>query len=278
MFGIGTLKLGGFLSFALLAMLFVTVALALTPALAIGISQCVTLTGGNGNKKLINRCPVCRLASVERVRPGDTAPVYRKFTLPKNSRISVSFYGPGRSRVVSDVPCAGTGKRNRQTVSKAGTCVRFDRKGNGLVLANSCQVCRAVMLERTAKDGSRRNQSFTITARSAVPVAARGTVSAKILNEMTCVAGPKSARAARAAGALGPSAKAAAQLEAISSRAPSFNDQAVETKRSWKSLKSRVRKEKENTAEALATAKRLKAEAKSGADDAARTVRELLNR
>ncbi len=269
MFGIGTLKLGGLLGFVLLS---VAVTLALTPALAIGISQCVTLAGGSGNKRLINRCPVCRVVKVERTRPGASAPVYRKFTLPRNSRISVSLYGPGRSRVVSDTPCAGADKRNRQIVSKAGTCVRFNRKGDGLVLVNSCQVCRSVMLERTNKNGSRKNQSFAIAPRTIVPVAARGSVSAKILNEMTCMAGPKSAAA------LSPTAEAAARLEALAARPPRFNDQAVETKRSWKSLKSRVRKKKENTAEALATAKRLKAAAKNNADDAARTVRELLKR
>ncbi len=269
MFGIGTFRLGWVLGFALLS---AAVTLALTPALAIGISQCVTLAGGNGNKKLINRCPVCRVVKVERMRPGAAAPVYRRFTLPKNSRISVSLYGPGRSRVVSDVPCAGAGKRNRRIVSKAGTCVRFNSKGDGLVLVNSCQVCRSVMLERTNKDNSRKNQSFAIAARSTVPVAANGSVSAKILNERSCMAGPGSAAA------LSPTAQAAARLEALAARPPKFNDQAVETKRSWKSLKSRVRKEKQNTAEALATAKRLKANAKNNADDAARTVRELLNR
>ena len=269
MFGIGTLKLSGFLGFVLLS---VAVTFALTPALAIGISQCVTLAGGQGNRKFINRCPVCRVVKVERMRPGASAPVYRNFTLPGNSRISVSLYGPGRSRIVSDVPCAGAGKRNKQTVSKAGTCVRFSRKGNRLVLVNSCQVCRSVMLERTARDGSRKNQSFAIAARTIVPVAASGSVSAKILNEMTCMAGSKSA------GPLSPAAAAAARLEALANRGPSFNDQAVETKRSWKSLKSRVRKKKENTAEALATAKRLKADAENNADDAARTVREILKR
>ncbi len=248
------------------------VALALTPALAIGISQCVTLVGGNGNKKLINRCPVCRVAKVERMRPGAAAPVYRKFTLPKNSRISVSLYGPGRSRVISDLPCAGAGKRNKQAISKAGTCVRFSRKGDNLVLVNSCQVCRSVMLERTNKDRSRKNQSFAIAARAIVPVTARGSVSAKIINEMSCMTGAKSAAA------LSPAAKAAARLEALAGRAPKFNDQAVETKRSWRSLKSRVRKEKENTAEALATARQLKVDAENNADDAARTVRELLKR
>ena len=272
MFGIGTLKSGGLLGIALATLLAAAVTLALTPALALGISQCVSLVGGNGNKKLINRCPVCRVVKVERIRPGAAAPVYRKFTLPKSSRISVSLYGPGRSRVISDLPCAGTGKRNKRIVSKAGTCVRFSRKGGGLVLVNSCQVCRSVMLERTNKDNSRKNQSFAIAARSIVPVVARGAVSAKIINEMSCMAGSKSA------GALSPTAKAAARFEALADRAPKFNDQAVETRRSWKSLKSRVRKKKENTAEALATAKQLKANAKNNADDAARTVREFLNR
>ncbi|HEC90975.1 MAG TPA: hypothetical protein ENI55_04850 [Alphaproteobacteria bacterium] len=261
--------MGWVLGFALLS---AAVALALTPALAIGISQCVTLVGGNGNKRLINRCPVCRIAGVERMRPGDSVPVYRKFTLPKNSRISVSLYGPGRSRIISDTPCAAAGKRNRQIVRKAGTCVRFNRNGGSLVLANSCQVCRSVLLERTATDRSRSNQSFAIAARSVVPVAANGSVSAKIINERSCLAGSKSARA------LGPSAKAAARLEALAARPPKFNDQAVETKRSWRKLKSRVIKKKEDTVEALATARKLKADAKNNADDAAGTVRELLNR
>jgi hypothetical protein len=270
MFGIGTLKSGGVLAGALLAALFTIAAVA--SARAVGINQCVALVGGNGNKKLINRCPVCRVVSVERMRPSNAAPVYREFTLPKNSRVPVSLYGPGGARIVSDVPCAGAKKLNKRTVSKPGTCVRFNRKGGNLVLVNSCQVCRAVLLERTAKDRSRRKQSFTIAARTIVPVAARGAVLAKILSEMSCPAGPRSA------GALGPAAKAAAQLEAISRRGPSFKDQAVGTKRSWKMMKSRVRKKKETSAESLATAKRLEAKAKGRADDAAQTVRELLKR
>ncbi len=272
MFGIGTFRLGGLLGLVLAVALSAAVTFALTPALALGVSQCVTLAGGNGNKRIINRCPVCRVVKVERMRPGAAAPVYRKFTLPKNSRISLSFYGPGRSRVISDLPCAGAGKRNKLAMNKAGTCVRFSRKGDNLVLVNSCQVCRSVMLERTNKDSSRKNQSFAIAARTIVPVAADGAVSAKIINEMSCMARSKSAAA------LSPTAKAAARLEALAGRPPKFNDQAVETKRSWRSLKSRVRKKKENAAEALATAKQLKADAKNNADDAARTVRELLNR
>lgn len=260
------------MGFALPALLSITVTLELTPALAIGISQCVALVGGNGNKKLINRCPVCRVVSVERMRPSNAAPVYREFTLPKNSRIPISLYGPGGSRIVSDVPCGKSKKRNKRTVSKAGTCVRFNRKGGHLVLVNSCQVCRSVLLERTARDRSRGKESFTIAARTIVPVAAKGAVAAKILGEISCKAGPRSA------GALSPAAKAAAQLEAISRRGPSFKDQAVGTKRSWKMMKSRIKKKRETSAEALATAKRLKAKAKGRADDAAQTVRELLKR
>lgn len=266
MFGIGTLKFGWLFGGALLTAVLTVIMIA--SASAIGISQCVTITGGNGNKKMINRCPVCRVVNVERKRPGDAAPVYRKLTVPKNSRISLYFRGPGSARVVSDTPCAGAGNGKKQTESKAGTCVRFGRKGGSLVLVNSCRVCRVVLMERASKDRSRKHQSFTISARSTVPVVSKGAVSAKILNEKSCRAGPATAKS------LGPAGKAAAQLEALANRAPSFKDQAVETKRSWKSLKSRVRKEKENSAEALATAKRIKAEAKS----AAQTVKEILDR
>jgi len=246
------------------------------------VSQCVTLiTGRDSGDLLINRCPVCRVVSVERKRPSDSAPVYREFTVPKSSRTTLSFRGPGRARVVSDQACrAGESDPGQDGSEKPGTCVRFSRRGGDLILTNSCAVCRSVVIKRTAAGQKTKHQGFTLAARAAVPVPSQGAAQAQIMIEKQCPGSPR--QIARPAG---PASEAAARLESLADRNPLFKDQGVETKRAWKSLQSRASQSREykdeaaqNAADARTKARQRVDKIRDEASDAADTVRDVFGR
>ena len=109
--------------------------------------KCSRITKQSGREFLTNTCAVCRIVSIQRKRPGADAPISRKITIPKRSKVSLSFRGPGQSRITSDVPCKETGgaqtsapsDQNRAGQASGQKCIQLQRAGNqGLVVANAC--------------------------------------------------------------------------------------------------------------------------------------------
>lgn len=155
---------------------------------AVGASACVVHRDGPGREELYNSCAECRIAKVERTRPGSTFPVSRTYTIPPKSRTQLSFRGPGQTRVVSDTPCdiPDTTQVNPANVP-APTCTQLMRRADGAMLAaNVCDSCRLMVLERSMPNGQTEQQSFVIAARGTVPVPSQGATRARILTDSVC--------------------------------------------------------------------------------------------
>ncbi len=174
-----------------------------SPAAGMRLNKCTQLVHKRGGKVLLNRCSSCRVVRVERNRPSDAAPVYRTVTMPKNSRISLSYRGPGRTRIMSDTPCAGRSGGVLPTNKPApGSCIRFQKKRDGgLIMVNSCAACKTVVVERTARTGERSHQAFSIAPKTYVPVPSQGAALARVVSEKSCRQ-PRSAMASQAYGSL----------------------------------------------------------------------------
>jgi hypothetical protein len=141
------------------------------PAAARGPSakkKCVRLTRSRNREALVNTCTECRTVKVQRTRRGNGFPSLRTLTVQKLSRFDLNFRGPGRSRVLSDLPCRGETKAT--TTAKNAQCVRLvEPRGRKLVLYNQCNSCRAVGVETRALAGSGARQSYTLKANSYIP-------------------------------------------------------------------------------------------------------------
>ena len=143
-----------------------------SPAAGMPLNKCTQLVNQSGGKVLLNRCSSCRVVRVERHRPSDAAPIYRTVIMPKNSRIPLSYRGPGRTRIMSDASCAGKSDGVLPTNKPApGPCIRFQKRSNGdLIMVNSCAACKAVVVERTTRTGKHSHQAFAVAPKAYVPV------------------------------------------------------------------------------------------------------------
>ena len=156
------------------------------------VQKCVRLGTQAGREILINPCPACRIVRLERKRPGGAFPAQRTYTVPERSRVTLSFRGPGRTRILSDGPCRGAAPEDAGEESpgdgRQAKCIHFRRtKGGPVVLVNGCRACRAVVVERAGPGGARKTQTFAVAGGSSVPVARPGApVQARIVAEKPC--------------------------------------------------------------------------------------------
>ena len=147
-------------------------------------------------EQLINSCNSCRIVKVQRKRPGADAPINRTYTVPQNTTTDLSFRGPGHSRILSDISCHPlSSKNNRNAVNqlpkKANKrCIlmqRTERAGiSGLALANTCDECRIVVVDRIDARGSRRSQNVVLSGNSIIPLPSKGAAQAGIMSEKLC--------------------------------------------------------------------------------------------
>ncbi len=154
--------------------------------------KCVRLATQAGREILVNPCPACRIVHLERKRPGGAFPAQRTYTVPERSRVTLSFRGPGRTRILSDGPCRGASPADagEEPPGKRGEakCTQIRRaKGGPVVLFNRCRACRAVVVERASRGGARKSQTFAVAGGSSVPLARPGApVQARIVAEKPC--------------------------------------------------------------------------------------------
>ena len=154
--------------------------------------KCVRLGTQAGREILVNRCPACRIVRLERKRPGGGFPAQRTYTVPETSRVTLSFRGPGRTRILTDGPCRGASPEDAGEElpgdGRQAKCIHLRRKKGGpVVLFNGCRACRAVVVERAAPGGTRKTQTFAVAGRSSVPLARPGApVQARIITEKPC--------------------------------------------------------------------------------------------
>ena len=135
------------------------------PRVPVANKKCVRLTSSRNREALVNTCAECRTVKVQRTRRGNGFPSLRTLTVQKRSRFDLNFKGPGRSRVLSDLPCRG-----ETTTAANSQCVRLvEPQGRKPVLLNQCNSCRAVGVETKALAGSGARQTYTLKANSYIP-------------------------------------------------------------------------------------------------------------
>ncbi len=184
---------------------FPPLTLLLGAALAVGIltpppasaapGKCTRLLPTGGREVIINTCNVCRVVNIIRKRPGNAVPVTRKYNIQPKSQITVPFRGPGRSRITSELPCKGEKGAAPNLMDPkpkkkkpAGVCVALEKtKDGGVLLVNSCAVCKAALIERQNQAGGNpRRQAYKVEAKSSLPVPQNGAAKIGYLAEVDC--------------------------------------------------------------------------------------------
>ena len=157
---------------------------ALTP---VRLDKCVRVSKVDGRDTLINRCRVCRRVTLRRHRPGGAATVHRTYTLLAKSYQTLSFRGPGQSRITSDIPCKDAVDLDRSRRKQPKQCVALRQvRGRGPTILNLCRACRVVVLERIRSGSGNTSQIYTIGAKAYIPVPLHGARQARIVSDKAC--------------------------------------------------------------------------------------------
>ena len=149
---------------------------------------CVRLARYASGEMIENRCVSCRLVNVQRTRPGTNFPATRTLTIPKRTRQTVPFRGPGQTRITADRPCPGTASEpSPVSAAPPKKCVRFLRdRANQTLLINPCAVCRSVKVELVDDAGNRTHRAYVIAANSPLGMPSEGLSKARILADAPC--------------------------------------------------------------------------------------------
>jgi len=159
----------------------------------IAVKKCSRLIRQGGREIIANSCNVCRLVSITRKRPGNPAPVARSLTVQPRSTLKVPFYGPGASRITSEQACPGTAgdapnltdtRKPKQKIS----CVKIEQTNQGgILLFNSCKVCRAVAIERQTNTGrSMGREYYKVNPGYKTPVRRKNADQVALLADIPC--------------------------------------------------------------------------------------------
>ena len=150
--------------------------------------HCVDLRKSQGIEYLVNSCGRCQIVEVERNRPGMVKPTQHSYTLPTGSPLQLSFLGPGDTRVRKERSCDKTA--SQPNIADDGkTCVSLQKNASkGMVLLNSCSVCRLAIVERLGlRDGDPNgHRPYALTARSIIPIKSQGATGARIVRDGPC--------------------------------------------------------------------------------------------
>ncbi len=164
------------------------------PAASAAPNKCTRLLPTGGREVIINMCNACRIVNITRKRPGNAVPVTRSYNVQPKSKITVPFRGPGRSRITSELPCKGEPGAARNLMDpepekkKPEVCVALEKsRDGGVLLVNTCTVCKAALIERQDLSGGNPNrQAYKVEAKSAVPVPQNGAARVGFLAEVDC--------------------------------------------------------------------------------------------
>ena len=139
-------------------------------------AKCVMVVPKLGTQILYNACDQCRVAKVSRSRPGGGMAAKRTYAVPAKSKITMTFKGPGRTRVESDAPCRGASatsapQRSLNAKSTVPQCVGFEHLKNGrAVLKNSCQTCRQVEVDFKFPSQPVRRETYAVSGHKYAPL------------------------------------------------------------------------------------------------------------
>ncbi|MCP5368895.1 MAG: hypothetical protein H6907_21380 [Hyphomicrobiales bacterium] len=173
---------------ARLALAGLLLAATAAPAAA---SQCVYAAYRDGVTLLLNRCTECRMAELERQRPGDIRPIRRSVVVGARRTVPSPFPGKGRTRLVDERPCRAAAAETQATTATAPdgrACVKLHRLHDGRIAAvNGCRACRSVLVARKpAKGGANHQGSYSIAPGGTLPLDGRGFASARIMSDSPC--------------------------------------------------------------------------------------------
>lgn len=155
-------------------------------------TTCVRIVKKSGRERLINRCGTCLVVQIKRTRPGRPEGALRKITIGANRSTTLSFRGPGVTRISSEVTCANAKsneapKESDKPAVAPKQCLRLVKHQKiGMVMVNSCATCRKAVLERRFDDRSKKLANFSVAPNNFAPVPTLGAVYAKIVNEKSC--------------------------------------------------------------------------------------------
>jgi hypothetical protein len=152
--------------------------------------SCVRIVKISGREQLINRCNSCLVVQIKRTRPGRPEGALRDITIGGNQSTTLSFRGPGVTRISSELTCAtAQALEAPKEEKKIGPkqCLRLIKYDKiGMVLVNSCATCRKAVVERRYDKGGRKLANISVGANTFAPVPPKGANYAKIVNEKSC--------------------------------------------------------------------------------------------
>ncbi|MBL6928953.1 MAG: hypothetical protein ISR44_07245 [Rhodospirillales bacterium] len=147
-------------------------------------AQCVQPRKSYNRDILVNACKQCRAVTVYRQKRGGGFPIKREFRVPARGKIQLSFRGPGKVRVIADAPCDVPDVVDQYEIKDCAKIAK--RKDGSPVLVNACPVCRGVVLEKVAANGHKERGTYTVAARTALPIPLRGAARLQIVTEIPC--------------------------------------------------------------------------------------------
>ena len=154
--------------------------------------SCVRIIKKSGRERLVNNCSTCLVVQVKRTRPGRPEGALRKITIGGKQSTTLSFRGPGVTRISAEITCADakiqqTADPEDQPKVQPKECLRLVKhESAGALMVNSCATCRKAVVERRYEDGSRKLANLSVAASSYVPVQVKGAINARIVNEKSC--------------------------------------------------------------------------------------------
>jgi hypothetical protein len=152
--------------------------------------RCVRIIKKSGREQLVNRCRSCLVVQIKRTRPGRPEGALRDITIGANQTTTLSFRGPGVTRISSELTCQAAQALEAPKEDKKVEpiqCLRLIKHDKiGMVLVNTCAACRKAVIERRFDKGGRKLANISVGANTFAPVAPQGANYARIVNEKSC--------------------------------------------------------------------------------------------
>ena len=155
--------------------------------------KCVQIRRMGNRETLVNNCGSCRIVAVTRKRTGVAVPILRSFNVFSGIALDLPFKGPGRSRITTIQNCQSEeadakDAKKLMAGNELGKCVTLKPAPNGSVLlANGCNTCRAVAVQRMDRNGRALNrQALRINPKDMISIKPNGAARVGLIAEIAC--------------------------------------------------------------------------------------------
>jgi hypothetical protein len=138
-----------------------------------------------GRDVLVNRCNQCRIIKIQRKTRGSSFPQSRSYRVGARKEVQLSFKGRGQTRLLSEQPCESEQEAALDHAYK--DCAKIAKRNDGTpALINACPICRGVVVQRIAANGSSQRQVYTMTGESIIRIPLRGAAVLRVVSELSC--------------------------------------------------------------------------------------------